>query len=111
MDLPRERRRSWLKEEDVPVEKRRKKGEEKRKREEMKKKGEREGTRVGAPVKRNIVHAPARRNICLLSVHALGRVRFLLWYRRLPSFPFVLCPLSALSLSLFLRVFSFFAAS
>lgn len=33
-------------------------------------------TGVGAPVKRNIMHAPARRNIWLSCVHALGRSSF-----------------------------------
>ena len=56
----------WLK-------KKKKRGEKKKK-----KKGKRERNWcVGAAVKRNIVHAPARRNICLLSVHTHScRVRF-----------------------------------
>ena len=91
-------------------------------RKRKKKEEEEEETRVGAPVKRNIVHAPARRNIWLLSVYTLGRVRFLLWYRRLLHlfsflvlsllFPSLLPPSSSLSLSLTLSfAFSFFAAS
>ena len=114
MDLPRERRLLAAAKRGRYTGRKEEKKKEKKKTTTEKRKREEEETRVGALVKRNIVHAPARRNICLLSVYTFARVRFLLWYRRdvsaSPLF-LVLSLLCSLSLSLSFTAFSFFAAS